>query len=215
MVQQVSKPSQKNNAPPLKVGITGGIGAGKSLVARIFRVLGVPVFYSDIEAKMCMITHDNVRNQIIQVFGSESYAGGKPNNAFLAEKIFSSDDLRNKLNGIIHPAVANVFEHWLGMHQGYAYVLNEAAITFETGLYKKLDFNILVTAPREIRVERVMNRDRIPVEMVEKRMATQWTDEQKIPLSNFVINNDGKNLIIPQILAVHKTLSEASLKKSN
>lgn len=211
----MSKDSLKNNSTPLRVGITGGIGAGKSLIARIFRVLGVPVFYSDIEAKMCMITHENVREQIIEVFGSKSYIGSKPNSPFLAEKIFSSDELRAKLNGIIHPAVANVFEHWLGIHSDAAYVLNEAAIAFETGLYKRLDFNILVTAPKDIRVKRVMERDGITAEMVESRMATQWTDEQKIPLSDFVINNDGENLIIPQILAVHKALSDASLKKSN
>lgn len=211
----MSKDSLKNNAAPLRVGITGGIGAGKSLIARVFRVLGVPIFYSDIEAKMCMITHDDVREQIIGIFGKEAYTGSKPNSPFLADKIFSSDELREKLNGIIHPAVAKVFEHWVGIHRDSDYILNEAAITFETGLYKKMDYTILVTAPKKVRIQRVMDRDSISAEMVEKRMDTQWTDEQKIPLSDFVINNDGENLIIPQILDIHKALSEATLKKSN
>ena len=215
MVPQVNKGSLKNNTAPLKVGITGGIGAGKSLISQIFRVLGVPIFNADIEAKMCMITHDDVREQIIGVFGNEAYNGSKPNSPFLAEKIFSSNELREKLNSIIHPAVAKVFEHWLGIHFGEPYVLKEAAITFETGLYKKLDFNILVTAPKEVRIQRVIDRDGGSREMVEKRMAAQWSDEQKIPLSDFVINNDGENLIIPQILDIHKALSEAYLKKSS
>lgn len=146
---------------PLLIGLTGGIGAGKSLVANIFQSLGVQVFNADLEAREILNTSEAVRKQIIAVFGDAAYSGSEANRPFLAAQVFKNDSLREKLNAIVHPAVANAFETWVLKNSSEPYVIKEAAITFETGLNKSLDFVILVTAPEQVRIDRVMKRDGI------------------------------------------------------
>lgn len=195
---------------PLVIGLTGGIGAGKSLVAKIFGSLGVPVFNADLEAREILNSDSEVRKQIVGIFGETSYSGTEANRPFLAARIFKDAALREKLNAIVHPAVAGAFESWIAERSSHPYVLKEAAITFETGLNKTLEYMILVTAPKETRVARVMKRDSVSEDQVLDRMATQWSDEKKAGLSDFLIDNGGKKLLIPQILHIHNVILEKS-----
>lgn len=190
----------------LVIGLTGGIGAGKSLVAKIFESLGVPVFNADLEAREILNSSAEVRKQITDLFGSDAYTGSEANRPFLAARIFKDESLRQKLNAIVHPAVADAFEVWVGTHASEPYVLKEAAITFETGLYKSLDGVILVTAPKEIRIDRVMKRDGVTENQVLDRMDAQWSDEEKLKLSDYQINNDGKTMVISQVLHIHDAI---------
>jgi len=191
---------------PLLIGLTGGIGAGKSLVAKIFESLSVLVFNADLEAREILNTDRAVREQIVDVFGGAAYSGSMANRSFLAAQIFKNEDLRGKLNAIIHPAVAEAFKAWVFKNSSETYLIKEAAITFETGLNKSLDAVILVTAPEEVRIERVMKRDGVTETQVRDRIAAQWADEKKLELSDYRIINDGKTLIIPQVMQIHEAL---------
>ena len=197
----------------LSVGISGGIGSGKSLVCTIFQVLGISVYNSDLEAKKLMETNEQVKKEIIKLLGEESYFNNLTlNRKFIAEKIFNQKELLHSLNQIVHPAVRNDAKIWSEkIPQADGYYLRESAILFDTGIYKQLNYNILVTAPKELRIERIKSRDALSVEDITLRMNNQWDDEQKLALANFVIVNDGKNLLIPQILKIHKTLKDYSL----
>lgn len=206
---------QKNKSQPLLIGLTGGIGAGKTLVANIFELLRVPVFNADTEAKAILGNDENVRARVIEVFGPEAYSGSEPNRKFLARRVFSNDEMREKLNAIIHPAVGEAFKQWAEDHSDKPYVLKEAAIIFETGGESKLDGVVLVTAPEMVRIERVMNRDKVSENQVRDRMAAQWSDEEKLKNSDYHIVNDGKTAIIPQVLTLNDALlKRATLKKS-
>ena len=204
---------QKNNSQPLLIGLTGGIGAGKTLAAKIFELLRVPVFNADTEAKAILGSDENVRVQVIEVFGHEAYSGLEPNRKFLADQIFSNDKLREKLNAIIHPAVGEAFKRWADSHSDKPYVLKEAAIIFETGGESKLDGVILVTAPETVRIERVMNRDKVSENQVRDRMAAQWSEEEKLKKSDYHIVNDGKTAVIPQVLILHDALLQRAKLK--
>jgi dephospho-CoA kinase len=179
----------------LSVGISGGIGSGKSLVCTIFQVLGISVYNSDLEAKKIMETNEQVKKEIIKLLGKESYFNNLTlNRKFIAKKIFNQKELLQSLNQIVHPAVRKDAEIWREkIPQADGYYLRESAILFETGIYKQFNYNILVTAPHKL------------------RMKNQWDDKQKLALANFVIVNDGKNFLIPQILKIHKTLKDYSL----
>ncbi|NEN22675.1 dephospho-CoA kinase [Cryomorpha ignava] len=193
---------------PLVIGLTGGIGAGKSLVAKIFESLGVPVFNADLEGREILNSSAEVRKQIIDAFGESAYSGSQANRPFLAVRVFKDEALREKLNAIVHPAVADAFDLWISKSESMPYVLKEAAITFETGLYKSLDGVILVTAPKDVRISRVMKRDGVTENQVLDRMAAQWSDGDKLKLSDYQIDNDGKTLIIPQVLRIHDAISQ-------
>lgn len=197
----------------LSVGISGGIGSGKSLVCTIFQVLGISVYNSDLEAKKIMETNEQVKKEIIKLLGEESYFNNLTlNRKFIAKKIFNQKELLHSLNQIVHPAVRKDAEIWSEkIPQADGYYLRESAILFETGIYKQFNYNILVTAPQKLRIERIKSRDAYSVEDITLRMKNQWDDEQKLALANFVIVNDGKNLLIPQILKIHKTLKDYSL----
>jgi dephospho-CoA kinase len=182
----------------LKVGLTGGIGAGKSTVAKILEVLGFPVFYSDQEAKKLMEHDDNIIEKLKNCFGSSIYINQQLNRSSLASKVFQNEVLLEKLNNIVHPAVRNAFDKWT-MIQKKSIVINEAAILFETGAYQSFDKVILVTAPENIRMNRVMTRDNITKEQVIERMKNQWSDDKKIPLADHVIINDESTPVLPQI----------------
>lgn len=183
------------------VGVTGGIGAGKSVVCRIFRAMGYPVFYSDQVAKEILNEDKSVRQAIINLFGTEAYIDGGYHRQYIAQQVFQDNQLLSQLNQIVHPAVRNAFAIWQDQ-QNAPILLNEAAILFETGMYKNYDAMILVTAPVDIRIKRVMNRDQVTAEEVKKRMEKQWPDEKKQALADYIIVNDGVEMLIPQVIEV-------------
>lgn len=188
------------------IGLTGGIGAGKSMVARILTTMDFPVFYSDKVGKSLMSSDTAVINKVKAVFGDQAYNNGELNRRYLAKEIFNDQSLKAKLNEIVHPAVRKAFDSWK-KEQNTPLVFNEAAILFETGTYKNYDYNILVTAPQETRIQRVQDRDNISKDQVLERMNNQWSDDKKRKLCDFEIINDGNTLLVPQVEKVIKTIS--------
>ena len=170
------------------VGLTGGIGSGKSTIAKAFAALGIAVFNSDEQAKALIATDAQVKERIIAAFGEEAYHNGEYNRAYIAQIVFNNSEKLAILNGIVHPALAEYFKRW-AKEQTSPYVLKEAAILFESGSYKDCDYIITVTAPEEVRIARVMARDHCTEAQVRARMAQQWSDAQRIALSNAVIEN--------------------------
>jgi dephospho-CoA kinase len=190
----------------VKVGVTGGIGSGKSTVCKIFKILGVPVFEADAVAKALIDKDADIKHGLIQLFGENIYdAQNTVNRKMLADFIFNDETLLIKVNNLVHPAVRNEFMEW-AEKQNTKYVVHEAAILFESGFYKLMDFNILVSAAKETRIERVMKRDGTGRELVESRMGKQWTDEEKRVLANVELVNNNNSLLIPQILEIDKKL---------
>ena len=188
------------------LGLTGGIGSGKTTVARFFEALGVAVYYADDNAKRLMAEDKDLVTSIKSLLGQEAYtADGRLNRAFIASRVFSDKELLQQLNQLVHPAVGQDFAKWLQGQQG-SYVLKEAAILFENGSYQQADKNILVTAPLETRLERVMKRDGATREAVLARIQYQWPDEQKIPLADFVIENIDLEETRKQVNSLHKRL---------
>jgi dephospho-CoA kinase len=189
----------------LKIGITGSIGAGKSTVAGIFKVLGIPVFDADATAKNILNTDSVLREQIAATFGSETYKNGLLDKKYLATLVFNNPDQLAKLNALVHPATIEAANIWAKHceEQGSPYILKEAALLFEAGTNIGLDFIIGVTAPVEMRIARVMERDHVTREEVLKRMKHQLDDTKKMKRCNFVIDNNEVSLVIPQVLALH------------
>lgn len=181
-----------------KIGITGGIGSGKSTVAEVLRAMGYPVYDSDRRARELMETDPQIRRALTAAFGEAAFAGGKLNRPFLAEQVFGNDGNRERINAIVHPVVRADFQQWVEI-QSTPVVFQEAAILFETGGYKLLDKTILVTAPVEDRIRRVMQRDNASGEQVRARIESQLPDEEKIPLADFVIGNGDGEMVVPQI----------------
>lgn len=182
------------------------MGSGKSTVAEIFKVFGVPVFFADDEGKKCLGQED-VKNKIVQEFGREVLESEQRiDRKALAGIVFNDENALKKLNNIIHPEVAKRFKAWLSNKQNEDYIIHEAAILFESGFYKMFDVIIAVSAPEELRIERLVKRDRSEAESLRKRMRFQLSEKERNSKSDFVIYNDGKQLIIPQILSIHKTL---------
>jgi dephospho-CoA kinase len=196
----------------LKVGLTGGIGAGKSIVAAIFRQLNAPVYDADSSAKRLMNEDENIKVKIIHLFGNEAYIDGKLNRSFIAAQVFADKSKLELLNNIVHPATIKDAEEWF-IKQERPYAIKEAALLFESGSAEGLDYVIGVTAPILLRLRRSMLRDKVSKEQIEDRMKNQIEDEIKMRLCDFVIHNDEKQLIIPQILKIHKTLLEISKEK--
>lgn len=191
----------------LKVGLTGNIGSGKSMAARIFEILQVPVFDADLEAKKILNSPDVIQ-QISDLFGKAVIHEGKVNRPALAQIVFSAKDKLGQLNQIIHPAVRDQFQKWTSTKYDAPYVIYEAAILHESGHYKNMGKIILVTATEELRKKRVMQRDGIAENLVRQRMANQWPEEQKIALSDFTINNNETELMIPQVVKIHNLLTQ-------
>lgn len=194
---------------PLWVGITGGIGSGKSTVCKVFRILGIPVYASDDRAKWLMGNDSDLKSQITAAFGPDSYlSDGAVNRSFLAEKVFSDPDKVKKINSLVHPAVGMDFRNW-AKSQKSPYILKEAALLFETGATKELDKIINVSSPLKIRMARVLMRDPHRDEaQVNQIINQQLPDEEKNKLADFVIKNSENKLLIPQILEIHKKLCE-------
>ena len=187
------------------VGLTGGIGSGKTTVAELFADLGVPIYNSDIEAKNLTNHSENIREELIALLGIETYKDGFLNRKFMADKIFNDKHLLTKVNGIIHPRVAEHFRKWVSL-QNSKYVIKEAAILFESGSNTQCDVVILVTAPREERIRRVMDRDQVSKEEVEARINNQWSDEKKMELSDFIIQNIHLSETQNQVNYIHSCL---------
>ncbi len=187
----------------LKVGITGGIGSGKSTVAHIFSVLGVPVLYADDVAKMLMSEDGTIRQKIIQAFGHESYTGTQLNRHYLAATVFAHQDKVKQLNAIVHPAVIDYGKRWMQKQTG-VYALKEAALFFESGSYKEMDIMVGVYAPEALRMQRVVQRDKSSASDIKKRIDRQMPEDDKMKLCHHVIVNDDAQALIPQVLALHQ-----------
>lgn len=191
------------------VGLTGGIGSGKSTVAKLFEVLGVPVYNSDVRAKE-MYYKPEVKEQVIRLLGTNAYdAEGKLNAAHISKIVFSDSNVLQKINSIIHPAVENDFKEFVKQNSNHKLIIKESALLFEAGIYKKLDKIILVTSPIELRIARVTARDGVTRDEVIKRINHQLPDEEKAPISDFVIKNDETEGLIPQVIAAYEKLNNA------
>lgn len=189
----------------LKVGLTGGIGSGKSTVARVFNVLGVPVFEADTEAKRLMQDDPAVREAVIARFGPEVYPNGRLDRARLASIVFGDAEKISALNAIVHPAVRTAFAAWAKEQKG-SYVLMEAALMAENDGHRAFDSVIHVSSPEELRIQRVIARDGSAEEEVRARMRHQASEEQRQLIAHFTIRNDDTELVIPQVLAIHEQL---------
>ncbi|MGN7985705.1 dephospho-CoA kinase [Pedobacter sp. 22226] len=189
-----------------KVGITGGIGSGKTTACKVFEVLGVPVFYADTVAKEIMTQDALLIEGVKTAFGEESYfEDGKLNNKHIAGIVFNNEKSLAQLNALVHPAVFRAFDAWEStISSTVPYTLKEAAILFESGSYKLCDTTILVTAPYEIKIKRLMQRDGVTEEQVKARMDKQLSDEEKSRLADHFIVNDEQQSIIEQVLALHQ-----------
>ncbi|MBX2842837.1 MAG: dephospho-CoA kinase [Flammeovirgaceae bacterium] len=190
------------------IGITGGIGSGKSLVCKVFSTLGTPIYYADERAKYLMAYNDDLKKKIIYAFGEKSYlTPHKINRDYLAAAVFNNSEKLTQLNSLVHPAVGNDFQNWVNAHQYSPYILKEAALLFETGSYKSLDKIITVFASEDTRIQRVRKRDSFrSKEEIESIIAKQFPEKERQMLADFVIDNDGEKLILPQLLKIHNHL---------
>ena len=189
----------------LKIGITGGIGSGKTTVCKVFEVLGIPIFYADVVAKQIMYTDKTLREQIQLAFGTQAYAAdGQLDKKYIAHIVFADPKKLEALNAIVHPAVFAAFDEWAIQQTDAPYVAKEAALLFESGSHKMCDYTILVQAPLDLKVQRIMQRDSISEDEVHLRMSRQLTDEEKQPMANFTIVNDEQKLLVPQIINLHE-----------
>ena len=197
----------------IKAGITGGIGSGKTTVCKIFEVMGVPVYYADDRAKELITTDTTLIKKIKKLLGDDAYdAQNNINKKRIAAVVFNFPEVLEKYNAIVHPAVYDDVEKWMRRHQQFDYILEEAALLFETGSYKKLDTIICVTAPLEVRIDRIKKRDGLSEEEILARINNQMPEEEKITLSNYVIYNDGATPLIRQVLRIHEKLTEKANK---
>ncbi|NNF02171.1 MAG: dephospho-CoA kinase [Bacteroidia bacterium] len=194
----------------IKVGITGGIGSGKTTVCKIFETLSVPVYYADLRAKILMEEDVSLVSAIINEFGDEAYKDQKLNRGFLSKAVFSDKEKLKKLNQIVHPVVAKDSEKWLNENKDASYTIKEAALIMQTGSHEQLDFVILVVAPEEVRIKRVMERDKVDRQQVIDRMNNQWSEAEMSHFADFSIVNDGEQMIIPQILQLHEIFNQLS-----
>lgn len=190
---------------PLKVGITGGIGSGKTTVINIFKTLGIPVFDADTAAKIAMHENADVKHRVIELFSDDAYTNNELNRKYIAGIVFNDELKLEKLNAIVHPVTIAMAEEWM-QQQTSAYVLKEAAILFESGAAAGLDYIIGVFAPQHLRIQRTMNRDNVSREEVLKRISKQIDEHMKMKLCDFVITNDELQMVIPQVLQVHEKL---------
>jgi len=197
-----------------KVGVTGGIGSGKSIICNIFHHLGIPVYQADIEARRLMGENENIRTGLLRYFGGEVFLDDQLNRKYLADRIFSDPDARTFINSLVHPVVRADFASWVQTRVGTSYVIEEAALLFETGAWKEFDFNILIDATVETRIERIIRRDGISRADVLSRMASQMDPVKGRELADIIIHNDINDFVIPQVLKVDKIIRELVLKKS-
>ncbi|WP_430816814.1 dephospho-CoA kinase [Carboxylicivirga sp. RSCT41] len=190
----------------IKIGLTGGIGSGKSTVVRLIEFLGYHVYVADVEAKRIINSDQLVKQRVIELLGEDAYTQSGYNVKFVAKKVFSDKKLLAALNTIVHPAVYAHFNNWCDAHKHEEMIFQEAAILFENGSYTKFDKTILVTAPELMRMGRVMRRDGLSEKEVKVRIDRQWDDKDKIPLADYIVKCDGNHLVIPQLLDIIKKI---------
>lgn len=193
---------------PVLLGVTGGIGSGKSTVCHVFSVLGIPVYYADDRAKWIVSNDLEVRQEIIALFGPKAFLSGKYNNTFIASIVFQSPEKLKELNAIVHPAVGRDFEQWVKVNKQKApYLVKEAALLFNTESGNSLDYIAVVHAPDDLRIQRVLKRDpQRNTEQVKNIMTNQMTQEEMMKRAHFLIDNSGKTLLIPQIVSINSSV---------
>lgn len=196
----------------LKVGLTGGIGSGKSTVAAIFETLGIPVYYADNEAKRLMIEDPNLIQSITELLGEESYSNGILNREYIASVVFNEPKKLEQLNQLIHPLTISDSLNWM-LQQSTPYAIKEAALIFESHSESHLDVIIGVSAPESLRIKRVMDRDKIDEAAVRQKMSRQISEVEKIKRCDFVVTNDESNLLTPQVIRIHETLIKLAAEK--
>jgi len=197
----------------LKVGLTGGIGSGKSTVAQILEVLGIPVYYADVEARRLMNEDEQLKKEIIKIFGKEAYSNNSLDRKYISSIVFSDPAKLKLLNGIVHPATKKDSERWM-LSQTTPYAIHEAALIFEAKVDDRLDYVIGVSSPEELRIQRAMQRDNVTREEVIKRMKQQIDEKIKMSNCDFVLINDEQQLLIPQVLELHQKLIDLSKQKN-
>ena len=190
----------------LKVGITGGIGSGKSTVCEVFKHLGTPVYHADIEARKLIDTRREIRDRLIELFGEHIYDGGKLRRDIFSDIIFNNKEALGKVNSIVHPAVSSHYLEWASAYDDRKYTLFEAAILIESGTSQLMDKIIAVTAPEKLRVSRVLDSKRFTKKIITNIIRSQLPDREKIKYAHYIIVNDGKTLILPQIMEIHNKL---------
>ncbi len=191
----------------LRIGLTGGIGSGKSTVARIFETLGIPVFYADAEARRLLDSDEMLMRSIQEAFGKESYVDGRYNIPYMSAKVFADPSLLERLNALVHPRTIAAAEEWM-TGQNAPYAVKEAALIFESGSEKHLDRIIGVTAPEALRIRRVMQRDGLSREQVIQRINRQMDETRKMERCDYLLRNDEEEPLLPQVLALHEKLLE-------
>jgi dephospho-CoA kinase len=192
-----------------RIGLTGGIGSGKSFIAKILEHMGFPVYYSDLRSKELTKSNPSIKTGLISLFGEEVYLDGELNTQLVATKIFQNEEMRQKVNELIHPIVRKDFDNW-AMNQKSALVFNEAAILFETGAYRNFDATILVCAPMKLKIQRVMKRENCSREEVLVRMSKQWSDEEKMKLADYTILNDNQ---FPILIRLEEIINNILLRQ--
>ena len=190
---------------PLQVSITGGIGTGKSTVCKIFSALSIPIYEADVRSKILLENHIGLKQELINAFGEKAYENGKYNRSYLANIVFHDKEKNKIINDIVHPKIYEDYEIWLEEYKNVKYVLKESALLFESGGDKKTDRIIVVTAPKELRMKRVLKRDTFRTEEeIYAIMDKQIPDEEKVKHAHFIIINDEKQFLIPQVLKIHE-----------
>jgi dephospho-CoA kinase len=195
----------------LKIGITGGIGSGKTMICGIFNTLGIPIYDADEEAKKLYDTHEELKQKIRIHFGESVYEKGLFVKQKMANIVFNDNQKLKLLNQLVHPIVQSEAIKWFGQQQS-PYAIKEAALLVESGSYKDVDKIILVTSPAEMRMKRAMERDHVEKESVLKRMQKQLSDQEKAQFADFIITNDGVHLLIPQVVAIHASLMRTEVR---
>ena len=198
----------------LRVGLTGGIGSGKSTVAQIFEVLGIPVYYADIAAKKLMNKDAELGSAITNIFGKQAYSNNILDRKYISSIVFADQDKLQQLNALVHPVTKKDSEAWM-QKQTSPYAIHEAALIFEAKVFDRLDLVIGVSSPIELRIKRAMERDKVSREEVLKRMDQQLDEEVKMSKCDFVLINDEQQLLIPQVLELHKKLVTLSKQKND
>jgi dephospho-CoA kinase len=196
----------------LKLGLTGGIGSGKSTVAKVFEILGIPVYYADDTAKQLMNEEGPLKQQIQKIFGATAYRNGQLDRKYVADIVFKKPGKLQLLNALVHPATINDAQNWM-KRQRSSYAIKEAALIFESGAQQQLDYVIGVYAPTPLRIQRTMQRDGITEQEVIARINKQLDETSKMQLCDFVIINDEEQMVIPQVVELHKKISALTDKK--
>jgi dephospho-CoA kinase len=197
----------------LKIGLTGGIGSGKSVVAQVFSILNIPVYNADKKAKILMQENSGLKKSIIHLLGHKAYEGNFLATNYIAEKIFNDSALLEKMNALVHPAVLADFLSWSRNHLNKAYVIEEAALIYESNHSNAFDYVVVVSSPDKLRIERVMKRDGISKSDVLTKMKSQLSQDRKLDLADFIIENDEERLVTPQVLDLHNKFVSLQTKK--